>query len=314
MADDLILHHFDTSPFSEKFRVALGIKGLAWKSVDIPSMMPKPDYVPLTGGYRRTPALQIGADVYCDTQVMLAELERRHPEPALIPQGGEGLIWAANWWADRLFFQTTVPIIFGALGEHVPEAFIKDREQMSGRPFDVKMMKAASGPLKAQWRAQAAWLNAQLAASDTGWLMGDAPTLADAAAYMNVWFLGRNLEPIVAALTEGLPHIAPWRASVHAIGHGAPTPLEASAALDIAKAAQPAPAPLHDPLDPLCAGPEGAKPGDAVFVMADDYGRDRVDGTLVAANTDQIVIAREHERTGLVHVHFPRTGYMAMKG
>ena len=305
---DLILHHYDTSPFSEKVRVALGMKGLAWRSVDIPNMMPKPDFTPLTGGYRRTPALQIGADVYCDTQIMLAEIERRHPSSSLIPAGMEGLVWAVNWWADRLFFQTTVPIIFGTLGERVPEAFIKDREQLSGRPFDVKAMKGAVEPLKGQWRAQAAWLEAQLAAAPSGWLAGPTPTLADAAAYMNFWFLGRTLEPFVDALTVGMPHVVAWRAGVKALGHGSFTALDSSEALDIAKAASPAPAPMHDPADPL-----GATPGDKVFVMADDYGRDRIDGTLIAANPEQIVIARDHELTGLVHVHFPRTGYIAMK-
>jgi glutathione S-transferase len=308
MADDLILHHYDTSPFSEKVRVALGMKGAAWRSVEIPVIMPKPDFTPLTGGYRRTPALQIGADVYCDTQVMLAEIERRIPSPSLIPKGMDGMVWAINWWADRLFFQTTVPIIFGAIGEHVPEAFLKDREQLSGRPFDPQAMKGAVEPMKGQWRAQAAWLDAQLAASATGWLLGDAPTLADAAAYMNVWFLGRNVPPFLESLTSGLPHIGPWRERVQALGHGAPTPLDAGAALEIAKAADPAPAPVHDPADPLAA-----KPGDAVFIIADDYGRDRVEGVLVAANPERIVIARSHERTGKVHVHFPRTGYIAMK-
>ncbi len=43
-------------------RVAFGIKGLAWKSVIIPRILPKPDLMPLTGGYRKTPVLQIGAD------------------------------------------------------------------------------------------------------------------------------------------------------------------------------------------------------------------------------------------------------------
>jgi glutathione S-transferase len=308
MADELILHHYDTSPFSEKVRVALGMKGAAWRSVEIPVIMPKPDFTPLTGGYRRTPPLQIGADVYCDTQVMLAEIERRLPSPSLIPAGAEGMVWAFNWWADRLFFQTTVPIVFGALGDQVPEAFLKDREQLSGRPFDPKAMKGAVEPMKAQWRAQAGWLNAQLAASASGWLSGPGPTLADAAAYMNVWFLGRNMEPFVEALTAGLAHIAPWRARMKALGHGSPTPLDAAAALEIAKAAEPAAAPLHDAADPIAA-----KPGEAVFVMADDYGRDRVEGVLVAANPERIVIARSHERTGEVHVHFPRTGYIAMK-
>ena len=63
MSDAIILHHYDTSPFSEKVRVLFGFKGMAWTSVHVPNMMPKPDFTPLSGGYRRTPALQIGADV-----------------------------------------------------------------------------------------------------------------------------------------------------------------------------------------------------------------------------------------------------------
>src|SRR6266851_3672405 len=77
---DIILHHYDTSPYAEKIRVAFGIKGLAWSSVEIPRIMPKPDLMPLTGGYRKTPVLQIGADVYCDTQRILREIDAIDPE------------------------------------------------------------------------------------------------------------------------------------------------------------------------------------------------------------------------------------------
>jgi hypothetical protein len=30
---DIILHHYETSPYSEKVRLGLGLKGLAWGSV-----------------------------------------------------------------------------------------------------------------------------------------------------------------------------------------------------------------------------------------------------------------------------------------
>ena len=52
MTDIIILHHYDTSPYSEKVRLGLGLKGLAWASVEIPVIMPKPDLTALTGGYR----------------------------------------------------------------------------------------------------------------------------------------------------------------------------------------------------------------------------------------------------------------------
>ncbi|MCX8498741.1 MAG: glutathione S-transferase family protein [Caulobacteraceae bacterium] len=309
MSDAIILHHYDTSPFSEKVRVLFGFKGMAWTSVHVPNMMPKPDFTPLSGGYRRTPALQIGADVYCDTQVMMAEIERRCPTPSMVPDDAAGLVWPINWWADRLFFQTTVPIIFGALGDKTPEAFIKDREQLSGRPFDVAAMKGAIGPMKQQWRSQMGWLEAQLAASKSGWLVGKRPSLADASAYMNVWFLARNLPDVVAELTTDMPHIAAWQAMVEAFGHGRPTEMDGPTALAIAKAATPLGTEIHDEADPL-----GVKVGEAVTVMADDYGRDQVKGTLVAANRERIVISRDDPAVGPVHVHFPRTGYFAFPG
>jgi glutathione S-transferase len=90
-APPIILHHFDHSPFSEKIRLIFGLKKIAWTSVKISRIMPRPDLMPLTGGYRRTPVMQIGADIYCDTQCIMRELERRFPEPSLLAKGYEGL-------------------------------------------------------------------------------------------------------------------------------------------------------------------------------------------------------------------------------
>src|SRR5476649_1349392 len=109
----IILHHFEQSPFSEKVRIVFGLKNIAWTSVRISRIMPRPDLMPLTGGYRRTPVMQIGADIYCDTQCIIRELERRFPEPTLFPKGyegstNEGLAWATAMWTDRSFFQNTV--------------------------------------------------------------------------------------------------------------------------------------------------------------------------------------------------------------
>ena len=92
---ELILHHYPMSPFAEKVRLMLGYKQLPWRSVIIPPVMPKPDVVALTGGYRKTPILQIGADVYCDTRCIARELERRHPSPPLLELATRGLVQPA---------------------------------------------------------------------------------------------------------------------------------------------------------------------------------------------------------------------------
>lgn len=298
----LILHHYDTSPFSEKVRLMLGLKGLAWESVQAPAIMPKPELTPLTGGYRRIPVLQIGADIYCDTQVILAEIEARAPTP----QAVSGADWMVNFWADRQFFGVTVPIIFGALGDATPPEFIADREKLSGRPFNVEAMKAAAGFMRPQWRAQAAWIEAGLAGGD--WLSGKAPGLADIAAYMNIWFLARNLPDLADELLGGLPRTQGWRGGVAAIGHGKRREISGAEALAAAKHAAPGPAPAHDVSDPL-----GLAPGAAVTVSADDYGRDPVTGTLVAATPDRIVITRTSPELGETQIHFPRAGYIVGK-
>ena len=72
---DLILHHYPNSPFSEKVRLILAYQQLPWKSVVIPALMPKPDVLALTGGYRKTPFMQVGADIYCDSALICDLLE-----------------------------------------------------------------------------------------------------------------------------------------------------------------------------------------------------------------------------------------------
>ncbi|WP_309091385.1 glutathione S-transferase family protein [Phenylobacterium sp.] len=296
---EIILHHYDTSPFSEKVRVMLGIKGLAWRSVVQPVIMPKPELIPLTGGYRRIPVMQIGADVYCDSQVIVAELDARHPEPATV----RGADWAVNLWADRLWFQATVAVVFGEIGEAVPRAFIQDREQLSGRPFDVAAMKAAAPFARAQWRAYAAWLEKGLSGGD--YLGGASPSLGDVAAYMNVWWLWGAAPTIAERLLQGLDRVKDWRARMAAIGHGRRSEMTGGEALQVAMRAQPAAPPDSDPADV-----SDLKLGDAVVVRADDYGRDPVEGRLVALTRDRAVVARECGELDVLHVHFPRAGYV----
>lgn len=295
---EIVLHHYDTSPFSEKVRVMLGIKGLAWRSVIQPVVMPKPELIPLTGGYRRIPVMQIGADIYCDSQVILAELDARHPEPAVV----RGADWAVNLWGDRLWFQATVAVVFAEIGEAVPRAFIEDREQLSGRPFDIANMKAAAPFARAQWRAYAAWVEEGLPGVD--FLGGPKPSLGDVAAYMNVWWLSAAAPSMADRLLQGLDRTKDWRARMAGLGHGRRSEMTGAEALQLAMRSQPAVPPTSDPADLL-----DLKPGDAVVVRADDYGRDPVEGRLVALTRDRAVVARDCGELDVLHVHFPRAGY-----
>ena len=106
--------------------------------------MPKPDLMPLSGGYRRTPVLQVGADIYCDTQLIMLEIEKRAPRTPLLLPGQAGEARALAMWVDRNIFWSSVGVVMGGIGDKLPEAFIKDRSDFTGRPFDVARLKEAA--------------------------------------------------------------------------------------------------------------------------------------------------------------------------
>jgi len=301
----IILHHFDESPFSEKVRIVFGLKDIAWTSVRISRIMPRPDLMPMTGGYRRTPVMQIGADIYCDTQCILRELQRRFPEPTLFPAGNQGIAWATAMWTDRSFFQNTVNLVFGSLADKVPQEFIADREKLRGARFDVAAMKAAIPQMRDQFRAHLQWIETQLGAGQK-WMSGDRAGLCDVHAYMNVWYVRQNLPDADGMLAE-FASLRGWETRMRAIGHGHRSEMSTSAALDIAAAATPQTAIMADPNDP-----NGRKPGDRVEVMPDDYGKVKVAGEIVALSPQHIAIRRHDPRAGEVVVHFPRAGFLVL--
>ena len=246
--------------------------------------------------------MQIGADVFCDSQVILAEIERRDPGAGVLA----GVDSMVNLWADRLFFQASVAVIFAELGDNVGADFIKDREKLSGGSFNIAGMKAAAIPMRGQWRGHAAWIEHALAANGD-FLAGAAPGMIDIAAHMNVWFVSQFTPHLAGPLLAGLDRVVAWRDRMNAVGHGTRAEMSPADALAVAKASQPGGFTVHDGADP-----SGLAPGAPVTVAADDYGRDPISGTLVAANADRVVIARDTPDLGALHLHFPRTGYILL--
>jgi glutathione S-transferase len=298
----LILHHFEASPFSEKIRLAFGFKTLAWNSVVTSRIMPRPDLMPMTGGYRRTPTMQIGADIYCDTQIILRELEARFPQPTLFPAGHAGAPWALGMWSDRPFFQNTVNLVFGSLAGSVPQDFIADRERLRGAKFDVPAMTAAIPQMKDQFRAHVDWIERQLG-DGREWLL-DGFSLADINAYMNIWYAQYNLAGFESMLRQ-FPQVLAWTMRIKAVGHGERSEMSAHDALELATAATPQSPIFADPHDP-----NGRKPGDKVSVTPDDYGKVAVVGEIVSLSPQHIAIRRRDERAGDIVVHFPRAGFL----
>jgi glutathione S-transferase len=300
---DLILHHYPTSPFAEKVRVALGVKQLAWKSVIIPNMMPKPDLMPLTGGYRKTPVLQVGADIYCDTQLIMLEIERRCPKPPLLPVGQEGEARALAMWIDRNIFWSAVGVVMAAIGDKLPEAFRQDRTEFSGRQFDAERLKAAQPIARDQTYAQLV-IAEQMLRDGRPFLLGAVPSLADCALWNPVWFLQVRMgQGDTPAPLDRLPKIVEWSQRMKAIGNGKPAEMSAADALEAAKAATAEPGKVDD------KDPSGLKAGQKISITPDDTGKVPVTGTLVGLGPDRISIVRSDERVGDVVVHFPRAGF-----
>ena len=304
---ELILHHYDASPFAEKARLMLGFKQLSWRSVEIPRIMPKPDLTALTGGYRKTPVLQVGADIYCDTALIARRLEAEKATPSLFPEGQEFVAASFAQWADAVVFQHAVTLVFqpesiavrmGKLPPAAQQAFVADRAALFAGGSASRLPAAQA---KLQWPVLMARLQQQLAREEGDFLCGE-PSIADFAMAHPLWFLKGT--HVTAPLVDDYPEVAAWLGRVLGFGHGAHSPLSSEEAIAIAREAQPAPLPDEDFSQAL-----GFQVGQQVSVAATDYGVDPVQGELLCVSAEAIILRRQDERAGTLHVHFPRLGF-----
>lgn len=304
---ELILHHYDASPFAEKARLMLGYKQLSWRSVDIPRMMPKPDLTALTGGYRKTPVLQVGADIYCDTALIARRLEAEKATPSLFPEGQEFVVASFAQWADSVVFQHAVSLVFqpesmavrmGKLPAEVIKAFMADR---AGLFSGGSASRLPAEQAQHNWPGLMQRLELQLQREEGEFLFGNA-SIADFAQAHPLWFLKGT--PVTAPLVDDYPAVAAWLGRVLAFGHGSSSAMSAAEAIEIARAATPAALP-----DEPFGDASGLQAGQRVAVSATDYGVDPVEGELLFAGVEELILARDDERAGRVHVHFPRLGF-----
>ena len=299
---EIILHNYDYSNFAEKARLALGYKGLSWRSVDVPEIAPKPKLTPLTGGYRRTPVLQIGADIYCDTRLILREIERRHPSPTMFPAALTANAKAIAFWAENQLFRPMSLYVSGNNMDVLPADLQADRSRMRGLPIpDADTVKRAARRSAPAVRIQIAWVEDMLA-DGRSWIAGPEVTVADFAVYHALWFITARSTRLAHEL-DPYPRLKVWMGRVRAFGHGKSTPMAPEEALSIAAATEPAAPRESSPFD------EDPPLGARVRIRADDYGRDIVEGDLVLADLEEIALRRTNPEVGEVIVHFPRLGF-----
>ena len=300
----LIFHHYPNSPFSEKVRLIFGYKQLSWSSVIVPVIMPKPDVVALTGGYRRTPFLQIGADIYCDTALVCDVLERVAPTPTLYPHAKAGMARTLAQWADTTLFWTAIAYAFQPAGiasmfanvppEHA-KAFAADRSAMRGNAPRMSVPEATAALLTYLDRLE------NMLAGDNEFLLGAQPCIADFSVYHPIWYVRRVAA--LASILDRAPRLLAWADRMAVLGHGTMQKMSSKEAIDVAHGSMPVArsgtfADLH-----------GVALGSRVSVTPTDYALDPVEGTLVAADADTLSIQRDDARAGRVVVHFPRLGF-----
>jgi len=303
---NLILHHYPMSPFSEKIRAVLGYKQLAWQSVIIPTVMPKPDLLALTGGYRKTPVLQIGADIYCDTALICEVLEQLDPTRCLFPMGLHGLSRVVAQWADSTLFWAAMghnmqkpglAEVFAGAPPEVVKAFGADRSAMA-QGLTRPRPKDATVAYRSYLRRLSSMLDAQK------FLLDDLPCVADFAAYHSLWFT-RTQTPVMADILQATPAVLAWMDRMAAFGHGRMSPLTATES--IAACAQGTRAKGF--FDTSFQDDHGIPLGSRVSIAPESFGTDATVGELVAASRTCYTLRRQDARAGVVQVHFPRVGY-----
>lgn len=305
MQTQLILHHYPPSPVAEKIRTAFGIKRLSWYSVEQNRLPDRPELFAMTGGYRRIPVMQVGADLYCDTQLILRELERRSPSPGLHPGGTEGIDVGLSRWVDSDLFQLVVRTAVVPEDSPMPPDVRQDRAQLYFGPQVDLQAEAADMPhTLAQLRAQLGWFDTTLHSSGD-FLAGSTPGMRDISAWYVIWFFRSRYAGAEAMLAE-MPALVAWAERMQGIGHGESVDMTAADALDIARRNDPQTPEQADPHDP-----QGLTPGQSVSIApTHSPGNDAaVQGTVRSVDRNRIAIEREHESCGRVAVHFPRVGY-----
>jgi glutathione S-transferase len=294
----IILHQYDLSPFSGKVRAVLGIKGVQWFACDQPTILPKDDLVTLTGGYRRVPVLQIGADLYLDSGLIIDELERRFPSPSVFGGSGPGIGRGLAHWADAMLM-TIVPLLYGGDRDSTAE-YRADRSALLGIDFNVEAMARTWSANAEKLRFHLALLESQLA-DGRAFLMSNVPDITDASFYNLIEYMHRGMGR-TAALLEAFPSLLRWAERVRSIGQGEPSVMSREEAIRIAEAAKPLV--VAEPGSRLSHEPE---PGDQVEFKYADCNTPSLLGVLEHISPYRVAVRRKDPEVGEIMLHIPRS-------
>ncbi len=298
---ELILHHYALSPFSEKIRAMLGYGNLSWHSVITREVPPRPLLNPLTGGYRKIPVAQIGADIFCDSRTIASEIAALSGKPELALEHCTKKQQAYIQEVDlELFFACAMAAstltmghkFFNALSVPDLARFIWDRANL-GRTASVKSLSPGAARKRVIEH-----LSAVEKRLKQPFLFGAKPNHADFSTYHSLWFIRHVAE---SSLVDEFAKTCAWMQRIEAFGHGKHRELSAAQALDIAKQASPRPIAASHQIDPRI--------GQWMQIAPSDYGQTPTTGKLIGVTDTTWILARQQEQVGTVHVHFPQQGF-----
>ncbi len=295
---ELILHNNPRSMFSEKVRRVLAFKGLDWTDIEVPGLPPKSFLTPLTGGYRRMPVLQIGADIYCDSALIVRKLEEIAPDPTVFPASSAGTAEMIADWVDHRVAMWSIISVFPDFLPHVTEEFIKDRTALVA-DFAPDRVKVLAPHTQAQLGQFSAMLDSAL--TQHSFVAGADFSVADAACY-HVAFFARS-SPRAFAPLQASPRIVDWMDRIAAIPSPVVTKKEQAYPLGVAAAAEPA------DLGDFSAGDDALSLGQVVAIAADDYARERIVGEIVKLTPGTVGVRQHDGDLGDTMIHFPRLGF-----
>ncbi|WOJ97008.1 glutathione S-transferase family protein [Congregibacter brevis] len=302
MSESMILHHYESSPFAEKIRLMFGYTNSSWHSLLSPAWPPRPNVDPLSGGYRRIPIAQQGADIFCDSALIAQEIAVATNQPTLDPYKVDGAtlelmqeaqgdgFFAAITSVSAPKLLGTMIMNFGPVGTY---RFIKDRSGiLDGGTTAAKPAKDARNIMSGIFDTLEQILG------DSEWLGGSVPSAADFAVYHPLW-LHLNCG---GKFPSAAKNVLRWYEAVSAFGQGQRTEITQGDAFASAKSGEPRPLPASDSSSEF-------EIGQSLEIQPEDYGVVPVTGLLAAITAERVILKRETRDFGTLHVHFPRAAY-----
>lgn len=301
---ELILFHHDPSPYAARIRKCFGLKNIPWKSCLVPMVMPRPAMTILSGGYRKIPIMQYGANIFCDTRLISQKINNLFSDLKLFSHGALQNS-ALQSQSDQMFRSGAILSLIENK-DFIPPEVVDDR--MSFFTFiDEKIEETGLSHHQSQFKKYAYDIDEQL--KNDEYVLGLEPNWADICCYANIFMAKGNI-PSSFEWMKKLKNIEPWYQKLLSYGEGVRKEISSEEALEIAKTSLPdlSAANHHNSEDRNMP-----QPGDNVIVSPDDYGQISVHGQLVCINSNEIVVTNETKEVGAIAIHFPRLGFIVEK-